>query len=95
MTALEQQMNRVQEKIQLMLKQQDILQKENQWLKVDLKKYKEQEISQSKNIEDLKQQVQILKLSTGEMNEADKKDFEKKITTYLKEIDRCIALLSQ
>jgi len=29
------------------------------------------------------------------MSEADKKEFEKKINAYLKEIDRCIALLSE
>ena len=29
------------------------------------------------------------------MSEADKKEFEKRINSYLKEIDRCIAMLSQ
>jgi hypothetical protein len=29
------------------------------------------------------------------MNDADKKEFEKTITQYLKEIDKCINLLSE
>lgn len=95
MIALEQQINRVQEKIQQMLKQQDILLKENQLLKKELSKQSEKEKKQVKHIEELLQQVQILKLSTGEMNEKDKKEFDKQINVYLKEIDKCIALLSQ
>jgi hypothetical protein len=37
----------------------------------------------------------ILKAGTGEMNEADKKDLDKKLQGYLKEIDRCITMLSE
>jgi hypothetical protein len=33
-------------------------------------------------------------LSGGDMNEKDKKDFEKQINKYVKEIDKCIAFLS-
>jgi hypothetical protein len=29
------------------------------------------------------------------MTEVDKKEFEKKINTYVKEIDKCISMLSQ
>ena len=95
MTALEQQIYRVQEKIQLMLKQQDILLKENLLLKKELSKQSEKEKNQVKHIDELHQQVQILKLNTGDMNEKDKKEFDKQINVYLKEIDKCIALLSQ
>ena len=43
----------------------------------------------------LKQQIAVLKYSNGDMSEADKKEFEKKINLYVKEIDRCIVMLSQ
>ena len=43
----------------------------------------------------LKQQVEILKYNTGEMDEEGKKQFEKRLTGYLKEIDRCITLLGE
>ncbi len=47
------------------------------------------------NVDALKQQIDVLKLSSGDMNEADKKQFEKRINGYIKEIDRAIALLSE
>jgi hypothetical protein len=45
--------------------------------------------------EQLNQQVMILKTSSGKMDEPDKKAFEKKINQYIKEIDKCIGLLSE
>jgi hypothetical protein len=46
-------------------------------------------------LDELRQQVSILKLNAGGMNDRDKKEIEKKINSYLKEIDRCIALLGE
>jgi ABC-type iron transport system FetAB ATPase subunit len=43
----------------------------------------------------LEEQQLILKSSTGKMNEADKKAMEQVIGKYIKEIDKCIALLSE
>lgn len=90
----ETQLKRIQDKLQILLKQHDTLQKENKWLRKELSDNKLQSTQQQKNIDQLKQQVEILKLNAGEMNEEDKKQFEKRINGYLKEIDRCIALLS-
>jgi hypothetical protein len=39
--------------------------------------------------------VNVLKVSTGQMDEASKKAFEKQLNHYIREIDRCIAMLSQ
>jgi hypothetical protein len=89
----EDQLKRIQEKLQHLLKQHDILQKENKWLKSELTNSKKQETQYNENIDRLKQQVEVLKLSSGEMNEAEKKQFEKRINSYLKEIDKCIAAL--
>jgi hypothetical protein len=89
----EEQLKRIQEKLQHLLKQHDILQKENKWLKSELTNSKKQETQYNENIDRLKQQVEVLKLSSGEMNEAEKKQFEKRINSYLKEIDKCIAAL--
>ena len=41
------------------------------------------------------QQVEILKFSQEQMNEAEKKAFEKRLNQYIKEIDRCISLLKE
>jgi hypothetical protein len=89
----EEQIKRIQEKLQHLLKQHDTLQKENKWLKSELTNSKKQETQYHENIDRLKQQVEVLKLSSGEMDEAEKKQFEKRINSYLKEIDKCIAAL--
>lgn len=91
----EEQIKRIQDKLQQLLKEHAALAKENMHLREQLDKTKQQDAEQQKNIEDLKQQVNVLKLNAGEMSEVDKKDFEKRINVYLREIDRCIALLSE
>jgi len=93
MNTTEQHLKRIQDKLQQLLKQHTALQKENVQLKEALNKSKEEAKVQQQHIDTLKQKADILKLNAGEMSEADKKEFEKKINTYLKEIDRCIALL--
>lgn len=90
-----QHLKRIQEKLQQLLKNHAALQKENKSLKAELEKSVQQLNQQQKNIEELKQQVSILKLDAGNMTPTDKKEFEKKINTYIKEIDKCIALLSK
>lgn len=95
MSATEDQLKRIQEKLQQLLKQQAAVQKENSRLKEELRAAQDKIAAQQKNADELKQQVGILKLSTGEMTPADKKEFEKRINGYLKEIDRCITLLGE
>lgn len=90
-----QHLKRIQDKLQQLLKQYAVLQKENKQMKEELGKTKKQSSLDQQTIDHLKQQVDILKLNTGEMSEADKKNFEKRINSYLKEIDRCIALLGK
>lgn len=93
MSTTEQHLKRIQDKLLQFLKLHTALQKENVQLKEELNKSKEEARVQQQHIDTLKQKVDILKLNAGEMSEVDKKEFEKKINTYLKEIDRCIALL--
>jgi len=91
----EQHLKRIQDKLQQLLKQHTALQKENTRLKEELGEAQQKISTQQKSADELKQQVSILKVSAGDMSEADKKEFEKRINGYLKEIDRCIALLGQ
>ncbi len=95
MSTTEQHLKRIQEKLQQLLKQHAVLMKENSKLREELESARQKTLVQQKNADELKQQVSILKVSAGEMNETDKKDFEKRINGYLKEIDRCIALLGE
>jgi predicted nuclease with TOPRIM domain len=95
MTESEQHLKRIQDKVQQLLKQHTALQKENQFLKGELDILRKETSTYRENTDSLTQQVEILKFSNGEMNDEDKKQFEKRINTYLKEIDRCIAMLSR
>ena len=95
MNAMQEQIDRINEKLQVLLKKYQALQKENEKIKLDLDSRNGKEKEWRDKTESLQQQVEILKASTGQMDEASKKDFEKRINQYLKEIDRCIALLGE
>jgi predicted nucleic acid-binding Zn-ribbon protein len=95
LNSTEQHLKRIQDKLQQLLKSHVALQKENSNLKKELEKTKQQTSHHQKSTDDLKQRLDVLKINAGEMNPADKKEFEKRINSYLKEIDRCIALLSE
>ena len=95
MAETEVQLKRIQEKLQQLLKHHSTLQKENQRLRDELQQNTKATLVHQQHVDDLKQQVEVLKISSGNWNEADKKNFEKRINLYVKEIDRCIALLSE
>ena len=95
MTEVELQLKRIQEKVQQLVKENSVLQKENQNLEMQLSKNKDQSKHHLQTIESLKQHVDVLKLNSAELNEPDKKEIEKRINSYIKEIDRCIALLGE
>ncbi len=95
MNPTEQHLKRIQDKLQQLLKNYSALQKENDRLKQELEKDHKEAKEQQKKIEELKQQADILRLNAGEMTDVDKKEFEKRINSYLREIDRCIVLLSE
>ena len=95
MSTTEQHLKRIQEKLQQLLRQHVVVMKENSKLKEELDSARQKITDQQKIADELKQQVSILKVSAGEMSGSDKKEFEKRINGYLKEIDRCIALLGK
>lgn len=94
MAILDQQITNINTKLEQLLKQYAQLQKDNEQLTTEaaslLAKNKEQQVL----LDQLSMQVDILKVAAGNMNEKDKKGFDKQIGQYLKEIDKCIALLS-
>ena len=93
--SLDQQFNIIHDKLQQLLKQQARLKKENDRLHMELEDYKKQEGGYQQKINELSDQISILKLAGGDMSQKDKKDFERKINQYIKEIDKCIAFLGQ
>ena len=95
MSDLEVQLRRIQDKLQQLLKQYAVLQKENSRMKEVLQRDTKNTLVNQQHIDDLKQQVEVLKITSGNWDETDKKEFEKRINSYIKEIDRCITLLSE
>jgi chromosome segregation ATPase len=95
MAAIEDQIKTVSYKLQQLLKQYVLLQKENGKLKEDVKKLQQNNNEQLNQIEQLQIQVSVLKAASSKMDDADKKIFERRITQYIKDIDKCITFLSE
>ena len=95
MSDLEQHIKRITDKLQQLLKNYQQLQKDNERkgrLIDTLQQAKEKDMQQ---VNELQEKVSILKAASGQMNEADKKEFEKNINKYIREIDKCIGILSE
>src|SRR5215212_4313333 len=93
--SVDHQFNTLNEKLQQLLKQHHRLQRENEKLKEELATAKNKELETEHRIEEIQQQVNIMKISSGDMSDKDKKEFEKKINQYIREIDKCISFLSR
>jgi predicted nuclease with TOPRIM domain len=94
MLALKLSLEQLQEKLQLLIKQYGVLDKENQQLKASLTK---QENKNSELLEQLnvsKHQLTASMMHTSEMNPADKEKWVKQIDQYIKEIDTAIKNLN-
>ena len=89
------QLKRVHEKILLLIKQHQTLQKENERLKEDIKKMQARGEMLSRDAEKFRHQAEVLKLSGRGLEVPDKKMLEKKLNQYVREIDKCIALLQE
>jgi hypothetical protein len=94
MVDLDLQIKRIQEKLQVLLKQQLILQKENQRLKKELEKAITGNSEKQELLQVLQQQVDTLKLGSGKLDESEKQSLSRRIDVYLKEIDKCLAILN-
>ena len=68
---------------------------ERQELKTELERQLPLEQALKVQITELEDQISRLQSSPGKMDDATRKTFEKQLNHYIKEIDRCIALLSQ
>ncbi len=93
--SVDNQFNIINEKLQQLLKLHNQLKKENEKLRNELEVAKEKENAATNLVHELQQQTSVLKLAAGEFNQKDKKDFEKQINQYIREIDKCISFLSQ
>lgn len=92
---IELRVRRIQEKLQLLLRQRDLLLRENGKLKEELRLLQREQGDQIQKLDQLQQQVEILKVTQTAMSEEEKKALEKKLGQYIREIDRCITMLGQ
>jgi septal ring factor EnvC (AmiA/AmiB activator) len=92
---VEAQILRIQDKLQQLLRQRDLLLKENGKLREELHKAQEGHAEYSKRLEQLRQQVEVLRVTKTVMSEGEKRELEKRLGQYIREIDRCIALLGE
>jgi predicted nucleic acid-binding Zn-ribbon protein len=92
---MEEQIKRINGKLQRLIKQYQQLQKDNERLNQSLKHYMDTGHAQQQQIEALTQQVLVLKAAAGQMPESDKKEFEKRINRYIRSIDQYIAYLGE
>ena len=87
--------NVITTKLQQLLRQYDHLLKENNKQLQLITQLQQEQKAGKKMLENLQQQNLLLKASFTSMDEKDKKELEQKINIYLKNIDKCISLLSQ
>lgn len=95
MTSPTEQIERIRLKIQAILKKQQALEKENEKLKTEIERRLSVEKELKEKVGQLEEQASVLKVSSGQMDDVSRKAFEKQLNHYIKEIDRCIAMLSQ
>ncbi len=91
---IDQQLASITTKLQLILKQHRVLQKENEQLKKELEKSQVFIQTKTKNLAALHQQMDILKLGVSGWNEEEKAALAKRVDIYLREIEKCLTLLN-
>jgi len=90
----EQQLLRIQDKLQQLLQQYQHMQKENQQLQKDKDKLQQQVADQQTQLQQLQHKYDASQLQGNKLSPEAKLALEKRINTYLKDIDRCLALLN-
>ena len=93
--SVDQQFNTINDKLQQLLKQHNRLRKENERLRQELEQHRQVTDTALQTIDGLQQQIALMKFAAGDMNDQDKKEFEKKLNQYIRDIDKCIAFLSK
>lgn len=88
------QLKNLQSKLQQVLKQYQLLQKENEHLKKQLEQSKKHVVSNNVLHENTQQNSVVNGVVQQQMNVEDNAALQKKIDKYLQEIDKCIVLLN-
>ncbi|OQP64823.1 hypothetical protein A3860_18885 [Niastella vici] len=95
MEGLQEQLKQITEKLQQVAHRYHLLQKEHEQLSREVIALRDKEKARLIRIDELEMKITALQTVTGQLNEPEKKEVEKRINRYIREIDRCIALLSE
>ena len=87
------QLNELYKKLQQLLQQYHQLQKENKQLHEKLTQSEEQKNKLSIQLNTVQQKLDAIKITSGQLEAVEKKDIEKRINQYIKDIDACISTL--
>jgi chromosome segregation ATPase len=93
MEDMQDQIQRIENKVQQLLKEYNISQKEIHRLQKENENLATQLQTQTEQANQLHQRVDAQTFSSSNMEDKAKKDLEKRINAYLKDIDKCLALL--
>jgi chromosome segregation ATPase len=85
----------IKDRLQLLVKQYQHLQKENAQLKAEVEKSNTIRKQQQQTIEELKYKIDTAKIQSSQLSREEKAALEKRIDGYLKEINMCLNLLSK
>ena len=92
---LETQLKNLQTKLQLLLKQNQLLQRQVASLQKDNNNYKNSLEEKTASISKLQQQADVFKLSTNGLDDKEKQELRKRIDLYLAEIEKCLVLINE
>lgn len=93
--SVDQQFNRILEKMQTLARNYQRLQRDHERLQRELEQSRQDLESALEEKLLMSQQISLLKMATAELPEVEKREFEKQISQYIREIDRCITYLSK
>ncbi len=88
------QLKSLQLKLQQLLKQYKLLQKENEQLKKEITTLKTNAENDAQLTQTLQQTIDVKSVVLHQKNSNDKVALEKRIDQYLQEIDKCLLLLN-
>lgn len=89
------QIARITRKVQQHLQQMAVLQKEFDHQKSIMREMKDKQFKLEEQVRLLSEQNHVLKAATGNLPDEDKKGLENLINKYMRDIDKCIAILSE
>jgi chromosome segregation ATPase len=93
MQQVDEQLQRLESKLQLLLKEFSASQKEIVRLQKENEQLKQQVSEATNKSNQLSQTLDVLKIKSFTENDSSKNELEKRINNYLKEIDKCLLML--